>query len=321
MVIERVVLGSLMILALLGLAIGDIWLSAGVPNEGLNDPSGGMLSMVRIAGAPIVAVMAVIIVLATYEMGRLLKMARCEPATHWAAFVNAGLMIIPWVQLQHIIGPAERVVPLGALNHSMTALWLVGAVVGTALALLIRRQTHRFTVSFAATLLMIGYLGLLSSFVIRIRCLYPGPAGAALVLYCVLAIKSADIGAYFTGRFLGRHALAEWLSPNKTVEGLVGGVLMAAAVAAVGVQVWNMKGEALLGTHPLSVTQALIFGALMTFTGHLGDLTESAFKRDVELKHSSGVMSSFGGLLDLTDSLLFALPAAWWLLTILPPMG
>jgi len=184
-----------------------------------------------------------------------------------------------------------------------------------------RKSTERAVAAIASTLLIMVYLGLLGSFLIRIRCFQPGPDGAALVLYVILTIKAGDIGAYLTGRFLGKHPLIAWLSPKKTIEGFAGAIVLSCVVASVGEAIWALKGPKLIGSPPLHLSQAIIFGALMAFTGHLGDLAESLIKRDMGVKHSAHMIPAFGGLLDVFDSLLFAGPVAWWLLTTFAKTG
>jgi phosphatidate cytidylyltransferase len=166
----------------------------------------------------------------------------------------------------------------------------------------------------AVTMFLILYLGLLGSFAVRIRCMDRGPGGAALIVYFILTVKSSDIGAYFTGMAFGKHKLIPWLSPGKTVEGAVGAVAFAAVIGAAGMLLW--RAFPALGPAPFSLPQALVFGAVMAITGHMGDLTESAFKRDGGAKDSGQVIPAFGGLLDLLDSPLFTAPIAWALLTI-----
>lgn len=315
MLFERVLLGSLMIAAMVGLIILDVWLSGPTLSEPVAVPGGS--PNIRAHGLPVVVVVVVLTIMATYELGALLNRAGYRPAKHWAAFVAAGLVVIPWVVLQHATRANGAWSGLNDLSLSMTAFWLAGGIIGAALAVLVRQKTEQAFAHMAATIFVFMYLGLLASFLVRIRYLDPGPAGAILVLYCVLTIKMGDIGAYFTGRFLGKHPLAPWLSPKKTVEGFVGAVVLAAGFAVVVTPLWAAKGSVAFGSPPFKLPQAIVFGILMAVMGHLGDLAESAIKRDVGVKHSGAASSSFGGLLDILDSPLFAAPAAWWAMTIL----
>jgi phosphatidate cytidylyltransferase len=121
-------------------------------------------------------------------------------------------------------------------------------------------------------------------------------------------VKAADVGAYATGHLIGRHKLIAWLSPGKTIEGFIGGLVVAAIVAA------------LILTPPINPSftrpQALFVGLVLGGIGQLGDLLESLLKRDAGVK-DSGKLPGFGGLLDLLDSPLLAAPAAYWLLKLI----
>jgi phosphatidate cytidylyltransferase len=158
---------------------------------------------------------------------------------------------------------------------------------------------------------MTTYLGLLPSFLLQLRWLdaaaqVPRDARGALAL-AIFIPKCCDIGAYFTGRFLGRHPMSPVLSPKKTWEGLIGGLILSAA-AAVAIN------------RPLSVVHggavaAAAFGLVVGGVGALGDLAESMVKRDCRRKDASQMMPGFGGVLDVVDSIVFAAPVAYcWLL-------
>lgn len=135
----------------------------------------------------------------------------------------------------------------------------------------------------------------------------PAPAGLTWALAVVLGTWAGDSAAYLTGRSLGRHKLAPAVSPGKTIEGSVGGLLASAMVSALmfalsGVMPW--WSGALIG---------LVIGA----AGQLGDLCESFLKRQAGVKDSGNLIPGHGGMLDRIDALLFAFPAAliaWWLL-------
>jgi phosphatidate cytidylyltransferase len=147
-----------------------------------------------------------------------------------------------------------------------------------------------------------AYLGLLPSFLMQLRWF-----NATALALGIFIPKCCDIGAYFTGRLLGRHPMAPVLSPKKTWEGVLGGLLLSAA-ASVAIN------------RPLSVVPggdwaAAVFGVVVGGAGVLGDLAESMIKRDCRRKDASQMMPGFGGVLDVIDSILFAAPIAYyWLL-------
>jgi phosphatidate cytidylyltransferase len=306
---QRLLYGSLMIIAIMGIVILDGWLSQGALVKAASRPEAAGAALVRCA-LPITMLVVLLAILATYEMAQLCRAGGYRPAGHWAAIVSAGLVFVPWLEMQRLSVPVAIPIPLSLW-------WLTGGLLGTCLALLLRKTTERALTNMALTLFLILYLGLLGSFAVRIRCMYEGAAGAALIVYFILTVKSSDIGAYFTGVAIGRHKLIPWLSPGKTIEGAGGAVVFAALVGMGGMLLWRTFPA--LGTPPLTLAQALVFGVVMAVAGHLGDLTESAFKRDMGLKDSGQVVPAFGGLLDILDSPLFTAPIAWFLLTIWTP--
>ncbi|KAA3638385.1 MAG: hypothetical protein DWP92_06255 [Armatimonadetes bacterium] len=121
-----------------------------------------------------------------------------------------------------------------------------------------------------------------------------------LILGVVLAVAGADVAAFFVGRSLGRTHFAPWVSPKKTVEGLVAGTLVAMAIGAV-----------LHYFEPFELTSGLAIGAVAAVFTPLGDLAMSAAKRALGLKDMGSVLPGHGGFLDRIDGLLFAIPAAW----------
>jgi phosphatidate cytidylyltransferase len=116
--------------------------------------------------------------------------------------------------------------------------------------------------------------------------------------------KGCDIGAYFTGRLLGRHHMTPLLSPKKTWEGAAGGMVASVAIA-IGI---NRLGPVL----PLGLAGEIGFGATVGAAGMLGDLAESLIKRDCQKKDASQAVPGFGGMLDVVDSVVFAAPVAYW---------
>jgi phosphatidate cytidylyltransferase len=155
-----------------------------------------------------------------------------------------------------------------------------------------------------------AYLGLLPCFLVQLRWLGAleanGRRGTAALALAIFVPKCCDIGAYFTGRWLGRHPLAPVLSPKKTWEGAIGG-LAAAVLAAIGI---NSAGPVIPG----GVLSTVGFGLALGSAGILGDLAESLIKRDCRRKDASQVVPGFGGVLDVIDAILFAAPVAYgWL--------
>ncbi|HPD31135.1 MAG TPA: phosphatidate cytidylyltransferase [Phycisphaerae bacterium] len=317
---QRIAFGTLMIAVVVGLAWLDGWLSAcGLTSldEGV---LGGATRIRLMCGLALTLALALLIMLAVFEMGRLSRQGGHNPATNWAAFVSVLLMLAPWIEAQQKLSSA---VPALRLTGGMplSLFLLTGGILGASLCILARKTTERAFSNLAVTCLMMLYLGLLGSFVIRIRCLDAGPAGAALVIFFILTVKAADIGAYFTGIACGKHKLAPWVSPGKTIEGAAGAVVLAAFAACAAIWLWECCLDSTLGPPPFSLAQAVIFGLVTAVCGHLGDLVESLMKRDLGSKDSGQVVPAFGGLLDILDSPVFTAPIAWWLLTFFGRIG
>ncbi|MFW6032287.1 MAG: phosphatidate cytidylyltransferase, partial [Phycisphaeraceae bacterium] len=166
----------------------------------------------------------------------------------------------------------------------------------------------------SVSLFALIYLGTLPGFYLAIRHDHSAWVVAALIVIT----KSCDVGAYFTGRAIGRHKLVPWLSPGKTWEGLGGGVLLSALLAAVLAWVgntWFSGPDATVRAYPLWF--AAVAGLALGLAGQFGDLTASLFKRDAGVKDSGRSIPGFGGLLDVVDSPLVVAPLAYWLLRLL----
>ncbi len=136
--------------------------------------------------------------------------------------------------------------------------------------------------------------------------------GLAWLSYAILITFASDTAAYAIGRLVGRHRLAPTISPGKTWEGAVGGIIGAAAVSAVFA--WFIDLDA------LPLVAATLLGAGLSVLGQLGDLTESWLKRKAGVKDSGNLLPGHGGILDRLDSLLPILPAVLVYVTIVTTM-
>ena len=293
----RLITGPLLILALLALMWGDerfdTWLRSHASGAfaGWSDPPRALLLLTAAALG--------IVPLAAAEAARLLRDSGLPVPTPLAIGSSvAALLSVAVIFMQPPWPIASAVVPT-----------VVVAVLGLSLLILSRHRSVAGVVPGAAgTLLVAVYLGVLPAFLIAIRQVWSG----WVVVGIVLTIKSSDIGAYFAGRSLGRNKLIPWLSPGKTWEGLVGGVITAAVVG--GLLALATGGAA--GTGRVPVWLGAVGGALLAVVGQLGDLAESLLKRTAGAKDSGTLLPGMGGVLDVIDSLLFAAPVAWWLLLL-----
>ena len=170
----------------------------------------------------------------------------------------------------------------------------------------------------AIMMLAMMWIGLMSSYAALIL-RFSTSEGSAFVhvgtdtlFIVVIGVIANDIAAYFAGTAMGRTPLRDWISPAKSIEGLIGGTVGTfLAVVLVGMQstTWNSFGDWFLLTLVISVMAPL------------GDLAESMFKRNLNIKDFGTVLRGHGGVLDRFDSLLFVLPAAYYLTLVIQPWG
>lgn len=184
----------------------------------------------------------------------------------------------------------------------------IAAVIATVLI----TQMFRFQADFPKMLTGIGvtlagvfYVAFLGGFLIAVRVGFESAPNLSthLLAYFFLVIFGSDAGAYFAGRAFGKHKLAPGISPGKTVEGLIGGLVSAAAFAALST-FWFFSALPYKWSIPLAMVLAAV--------GVLGDLCESAMKRGSKTKDAASILPGHGGLLDRLDSLLFGAPILYY---------
>lgn len=188
---------------------------------------------------------------------------------------------------------------------------LIATVAGFIIVVLIS-QTFRFQVDFTKMLTGVGvtilgvlYVAFLGGFLISTRVGFENHPylSTHLLGYFFFVIMGADTGAYFAGKAFGKHKLVPKISPGKTVEGLIGGLVAAGAFAALAT-FWFFPEL----PYNWSVPLAMIMAAVSV----LGDLTESAMKRGSGTKDAAKILPGHGGLLDRLDSLLFNAPILYY---------
>jgi len=181
-------------------------------------------------------------------------------------------------------------------NAFIIPLLLTSAVVFSLLWLLVRPQKEGAFIGWAWTIAGILYVGWLMSHLVALRGLDDGRNWVFLAL---LANFGSDTAAYFTGRALGRHHLAPSISPGKTWEGTIAGILGAIIISLL----FTIPSPLSL---PLGYGQAIVLGLLVSIFGQLGDLVESLLKRNMGVKDSGRLLPGHGGALDRIDSVVFA---------------
>lgn len=189
---------------------------------------------------------------------------------------------------------------------------LLLATLAFSVIVVIVAETFRFQKDFSKLLTGLGvtitgvvYIAFLGGFLIAARVgfdAFPG-LSTKLLLFFFAVIFGSDAGAYFAGRAFGKHKLAPAISPGKTIEGLVGGIIAAAGIAALCTLIFFPELP-----YPYSVSLAVV----MAVVGVLGDLAESAMKRGSGAKDAANILPGHGGILDRLDSLLLNAPILYY---------
>jgi phosphatidate cytidylyltransferase len=166
-------------------------------------------------------------------------------------------------------------------------------------------------VNVALAVFTVAYVAVLMTFLNALRLYHDNVWGMAAVASLIFVTKMSDTGAYAFGRLFGRHKMAPVLSPKKTIEGGIGGVVTACFCAWLFFATWLPM---IAGPHapPPPLWACLVYGVVVAIAGAVGDLSESLLKRDMERKDSSRWMPGLGGILDVLDSLLLAAPAGYF---------
>jgi phosphatidate cytidylyltransferase len=220
--------------------------------------------------------------IAIYELNRLL--VRWRP--------------IEWVGIAAVIGMCAAA-RYGNLRDVYAV--AVAAVPLAFVSVMPRANPKGATVSIAGTMLGVGWIAVAFSHAVLLRQL---PHGQGVVIDVMIGTFFADTGAYLGGRIFGRHKLAPMISPNKTWEGLLCGVLL----AIVGVFLADLYETAWL-----SHTQALALGGAIAVLGPIGDLFESLIKRDAGIKDAGTLLGAHGGVLDRLDAISFTIVAGYYI--------
>jgi phosphatidate cytidylyltransferase len=284
------ILGAVFVAAL----AGACWLDASLR------PFGAILASLAVLITPLAA-------------GEMLRLYRERGVAPSPASVYAGTLLpvalsgvpifIPAVQRGPVLGNA------GWLAIGL-ALGLMAAFAGE----MRRYETPGKSIANVAhAALAVLYIGGLVGMLVQLRLVshaggVGGWRGLIPLLATIATVKLSDIGQYAVGRTWGRHKLAPRISPGKTWEGAIGGIMLATVVAGL---VMAALGQ---GPHRWRAASLLMdwgFAFSVAIAGLVGDLAESLLKRDAGVKDSSDWMPGFGGVLDLLDSILFAAPVGY----------
>lgn len=257
---------------------------------------GSIIWFGRTKGALIL--IGLISVLTLREFYEMMRAAGYTPFHKLGMFFGGLITLAPWGEAQ-----------TGKPDHLLLAL----ATVVFAVRLLGERKPENRVESLASTIVGLVYVGLMMQYLVRIVVPLPGDTITAdgrliLCLWLVVVAKFCDMGALLTGLAIGRHKMAPEISPKKTWEGAVGGVVVSmasgAAVAALA------RGQ--LPPH-LTPLNAALFAAPIAVLAIASDLIESVIKRRANIKDSGSAVPGIGGMFDLSDSLILAAPVGYFI--------
>jgi phosphatidate cytidylyltransferase len=258
----------------------------------------------------------VVMVLCSMEMVALLEATSARPSGNTVFGGTVALVIANWAP--HVVrqlgsDPGREIPasydPTSAIEIMAWPLWTFVAIMMAAFlsqSFQFRRPGQTMA-TIAGTVLAVAYVGLLGSFMIQMRW-FEGPYHGLIPLAALVATaKGSDVGAYTMGRLAGRNKLWPRLSPNKTIEGAIGGLAFGVLASLIVTAV----AKYLLQAPCLDWLGSIGFGLVVAPAAQLGDLMESMIKRDCAVKDASTAVPGFGGVLDVLDSLLFAAPVAY----------
>ena len=259
-----------------------------------------LIGLVWLGGAFLAVTMAISAMIVSYEFYRLAISAGSEPLWGHGVILSALVPLLVYARFLGLWTPPVTVVMLVVLELLTVALGVRGSS-GKPLEVV------------GITMLGVFYTGGMLSFVYALRYheyAVGATAGTALVALPMVLTWATDGGAFFVGRRMGKHKLMPAVSPGKTIEGAVGGLLFAVVVGV-------LYGRFVLPPFAqlaIPFWSAIAFGTLVSVAAQVGDLVESMLKREAGVKDSSQLIPGHGGLLDRADSLLFTLPVGFALL-------
>jgi phosphatidate cytidylyltransferase len=225
------------------------------------------------------------------ELVRMSKIDRTSIAAI-VGYVGVAIVVLPWNHGEYAFGLTAEVV-----------IWLAMLLLMTATVI-----SKNKTPIGQSTILLFGviYIGIGFHYMALVRWHEDGLLWTLLIFICIWI---TDAGAYFTGWWIGKHPLWPSISPKKTIEGAVGGLILSIAAAIC---------FAYIRPELIDYTQALLLGLSIGIVGQVGDLIQSAYKRTFGVKDSGTLLPGHGGVLDRTDSWLIVFPFVYMLLTIIP---
>lgn len=220
-----------------------------------------------------------VLFMATVGLYELLRMKKIAPLS--------SLGIVSFLGLWTILSPLETAYP----EKETLLLYVLLALVVTVIS------KNKYTFDHVGFVMLSAvYVGAGFHYFLMTRA---HENGLLLVFFVLFTVWASDSGAYFTGRKFGKHKLAKHISPNKTIEGALGGIVWSIVVAVLFQLISPMFD---------SLIFVVIVAMIISIAGQMGDLVQSAFKRHYDVKDSGKLLPGHGGILDRCDSWLFVFP-------------
>ena len=243
-----------------------------------------ILPIVWIGGLPLVGLIYIMSFISLHE---LLRMKNIHILSLPGIFAMIALGILIYPDIHEWITVETQVKALIFMSFIILSFTVVS-----------KNQFNFIDASFC--MLSVAYIGIGHMYFYQTR-----EAGIMFILFAFFIVWSTDTGAYLIGKMLGKHKLWPQISPNKTIEGFVGGIIICLLVSLIFFFQFNLHDNLLI---------FLAISTVLSMFGQLGDLVESALKRHFDVKDSGSILPGHGGLLDRFDSFIFVLP----LMNILP---
>ncbi len=272
------------------------------------------LVVVLLGGWYFTIAIALLTYFALLEFFRMAEFTGIKPATKTTLFSCFIIIISTYLEA------------IGSLDKEIYNSILPICSVGICTWLLLQPKSGSIS-DIAASIFGLFYLGFLPSYWIKLRAVqsvaiisssglvslesFANSIGLYLTLISCLLIVASDIGSYFIGKSIGKRGLSP-ISPSKTVEGLIGGIICSISVATIFAFLLNWQNPFLIG---------IVYGIFVSLMALVGDLIESMMKRDAKLKDSGTFLPGHGGILDRIDSYIFTPSVIYTIIIILKPFN
>lgn len=269
-----------------------------------------VLWLIAIGGVPFLIAIIVITVMGLREFYRLIEDKGAHPLVGFGIAAGVALPCVAFFG-----------------NEYHTTLLMTAVLLGVMVAQVGKAEITEALASISGTFFGVFYVAWLLSHAIVLRQFHDvvaarfgalaaqqiaPDAGAFYMMFALFALVGCDAGAYFAGRQWGRRKLAPQISPGKTVEGALGGIVGGTLNALLCKGIFDLWWPDLSAFFPWAA--ALLFAPVLTVVGIIGDLVESLLKRDAQRKDAGSVLPGMGGFLDRIDSSLLGIPVMYYLL-------